>query len=116
MFVQIIGLSLVASAIVPIVMLTQPPKVARQVFHWAMLPILSTMATSCWLFVSQGEYGFLSNSQGILMGSIFLAISLGLGYAASRVKANWLARHRDEKPKLREPGIVIAIGSEDETP
>src|SRR6185312_7533122 len=50
---------------------------------WAIL--LPTLAVSCGMLVSQGERGFLGLSQAVSTGSLFLTLSFGVGYGASRI-------------------------------
>jgi len=97
--------ALVASGCVPIVMILQSRSAARRLFRWAMLVILPTMAISCGMWVSEGERAFLGFWLALWTATVFLAFSLGLGSAASWVKALWLARHPSAKPKIGEPEL-----------
>ncbi len=62
-----------------------PPSAARRtaIVAWALL--LPTLAISCAVLASLGERGFLSITQAVSTVSLFLTISFGLGYAASRL-------------------------------
>jgi hypothetical protein len=74
-----------ASLLVPIGMAFLRPSAARRtaIVAWAVL--LPTLAISCGMLASQGERGFLSNSQAVSIGSFFLALSFGFGYGASKI-------------------------------
>jgi len=84
-FPQVFGLFLGASLVVPIGMAFLHPSAARRtaIVAWAIL--LPTLAISCGMLASQGERGFLSTSQAVSTGSLFLTLSFGIGYGASRI-------------------------------
>jgi uncharacterized membrane protein len=97
---------IVVSLCIPIVMLVQSRSAARRLFRRAMLVLLPTMAISLGAFGSEAEEdAFMGVWQALTMGTVLLAISLGLGYCASWVKAAWLARHPGAKPKVVEPEL-----------
>ena len=82
-WVTIVGAALALSLCVPIGMALLSPGAAWRLTWWAWLVTIPTILISGLMLVSQGERGFLSNSQGICMGSLLLALSFGVGYAAS---------------------------------
>jgi hypothetical protein len=74
-------LSLAAPIILTFIPTPELWKVAR--FAWAIL--LSIFFISCGLLASMGERGFLSGPQGAATGSLFLAVSVGLGCVFSLI-------------------------------
>jgi hypothetical protein len=85
MVVEIVATALGVSLLVPIGMAFLRPSSARRAALVAWAILLPTLAISCGILASQGESGFLSNSQAVSMGSLFLTLSFGFGYGASKV-------------------------------
>ena len=73
--VLVVTLSLVA----PILLVAASKDAARHVTVWALRVLSSTLVVSFISLAAQGDRGFLSNSQGVLTGCVFLFLSVGLG-------------------------------------
>ena len=81
----VVGILIGASLLVPIGMAFLSPSAARRTAIVAWVFLLPTLAVSCAVLASLGERGFLSTSQAVSTVSLFLTISFGLGYGASRL-------------------------------
>ena len=89
----------VASLCIPVGMATLTPDAARRIFRWAWLLLIPINTVSCITWTSQGERGFLSDSQWIATGSLLLILSFRLGYAASKLIHYWKSK-KQSVPRL----------------
>jgi hypothetical protein len=72
--------SMLLSLLAPILLVALSKDAARQVTVWALRILVPTLVVSFTSLMAQGDHGFLSNSQGVLTGCVFLIVSVGLGY------------------------------------
>jgi hypothetical protein len=72
--------SILLSLVAPILLIGLSKDAARQVTIWILCILVPTLVVSLASLAVQGDQGFLSNSQGVLTGCVFLIASVGLGY------------------------------------
>jgi hypothetical protein len=72
--------SMLLSLATPLVLVCLSKEAAGRVAVWAVRVLVPTFVVSFASLAAQGDHGFLSNSQGVLTGCLFLILSAGLGY------------------------------------
>jgi hypothetical protein len=82
---EIVLTALGASLLVPIGMAFLPPSTARRTALVAWAILLPILAVNCLTMTWQGARGFLITSQALSTCALFLAMSVGFGYGASKV-------------------------------
>jgi hypothetical protein len=68
------------SLMAPVLLVALSKEAAERGTVWALRILVPTLVVSLASHTAQGERGFLSNSQGVAMGCVFLILSVGLGY------------------------------------
>jgi hypothetical protein len=72
--------SVLLSLVAPILLVGLSKEAAGRVTIWALRILVPMLVVSFISLAAQGDRGFLSNSQGVLTGCVFLILSVGLGY------------------------------------
>src|SRR5262249_9532965 len=81
--------SMLLSLVAPILLVGLSKDAARRVTVWALHIIAPTFVVSFASLMAQADHGFLSNSQGVLTGCVFLILSVGLGYLLAYLRHAW---------------------------
>jgi hypothetical protein len=84
--------SMLLSLVAPIVLVGLSKHTARRVTVWALRILVPTSVVSFTSLTAQGDHGFLSNSQGVVTGCVFLILSVGLGYLLACLRHAWFCR------------------------
>jgi hypothetical protein len=89
---QIVLGSMLLSLVAPILLVSLSKEAAKRVTVWALRILVPTFVVSFASLTAQGDHGFLSNSQGVLTGCVFLILSVGLGYLLACLRHAWSCR------------------------
>ena len=84
--------SMLLSLVTPILLVGLSKDAARRVTVRALRILVPTFVVSFTSLMAQGDRGFLSNSQGVLTGCVFLILSVGLGYLLACLRHAWSCR------------------------
>ena len=84
--------SLLLSLVAPILLVGLSNEAAGRVTSCALRTLIPTLVVSSISLAAQGDRGFLSNSQGVLTGCIFLILSVGLGYLLACLRCAFSGR------------------------
>jgi hypothetical protein len=83
MFVPITMVSLLLSLSAFLIIGALPRKGARRVAASTLVISVPTLITSLAVWTAEGERGLLSNAEAVAVGSLFMLLSVGLGYFIS---------------------------------
>jgi hypothetical protein len=78
--------SVLLSLAAPILLVCLSKEAAGRITIWALRILVPTLVVSLISLAAQGDHGFLSNSQGVLSGCVFLILSVGLGYLLASLR------------------------------
>jgi hypothetical protein len=84
--------SILLSLVAPILLIWLSKDAARHLTVWTLRILVPTLVVSLASLAVQGEKGFLSNSQGVLTGCVFLIASVGLLYLLACLRHAWSSR------------------------